>query len=265
MGNIFSKRKYINYELVLVHLSDSLSDIVRWKYLRKIEKQINKMPQPIPRIKFVEDCGALENSFDAKRSKSGSLISLAKETNVAQIFVAYEPGETYSIGNTVGRVWDQTANSKGETPSGLILLNDKRLQQVSAGDDIYLANLILHEVLHVYGLAHAKGMVGFEVRNQPVMNLGKFGYVGLSHDDRAVLKENYEVPVRGKNITVTIKTNGDSIGLFNRDNSIKSQGKELRNGVATFTHLKQGKYTIYVDGIKVKNQTLRKNKEIDLT
>ena len=261
MANIYKRRLYIQEESVCIALSESLYELVDHKLLNKAIKQINKLPKPIPKITgFIKAVGApLENTTDAKIQKTRDLVALTSETGIMQVHVAYEPGEKYGLGNSVGRVY--------ATNSGVILLNDVRLKQVAGElvDAIYLVNLIIHELLHVYGIDHAAGL-GTLVKNRPVMNAGKFAYVGLSFDDKAGLFENYFVPKR-KRVEVTINSveSGSRVALINKQKNKLSQGKNLVNNTATFTHVPKGKYLVYINEQKAsKTIAINKDKVLDL-
>lgn len=262
MANLYKKKRRMIHSTVKVMLCNELKPFVNTDYLKKIEKQMKKLPGDIPELKFVFSDDAIENTFDAKRAKIAELLTNA--TNQGQIFVSYKPGEKYSLGNTVGQVWGQTVTGNGEVSTGLILLNEPRMEQVSGHHHIYVVNLILHEVLHVLGLDHASGITpNMSVKNMAVMNLGKFSHVGLSYDDKAGLKENYDLPTH-KQVQLTINASGGNVAIINKKQKNKSQGKWLINSTATFTHVKKGKYIIYVDGNKTKTITVKKDTVINL-
>lgn len=264
MSNLYAKRRKMIYKLVNVRLCQELKPFINTSYLRKIEQQMKKLPGDIPEIKFSFKDNAIDNDFDAKRAKISELLNQADILKKGQIFVSYKPNEKYSLGTKAGQVWGQTVTGSGTVTTGLILLNEPMVEQLSGHHHIYVVNLILHEVLHVLGLDHASGITPqMGVENMAVMNLGKFSYVGLSHDDRAGLKENYEVKST-KAIKVTVNTNGNNIALINKNQRVKSQGKHLINNSATFTHVKKGKYFIYVDGNKIKTITLEKDTTITI-
>lgn len=259
MANLHKRQFTIKENKIDITLSQSLWDIVDHGKLQKVCEQINKLPVEIPKVSTVwyPSSHALENTAAAKIAKVQELSDKTQTIGRFQVYVAYEPGETYSLGNTVGRVFS--------LPSGLILLNDKRLKQV-AGDPIdptYLVNLILHELIHIYGVDHALGLPFNKIKNTPVMNAGKFGKLGLAQDDIAGLRERYNVPQR-KRVTLTVNSSADRIGLVNKEKNARSQGKKVTNGQAIFPQLHKGKYIIYQDDVKIKTITIKKDKEISL-
>ena len=255
-GNLFNRPMKIEQPEITITLSTSLNEVINHKLLQKAIIQINSLRTGIPRILEIKSGGALENSLQSKIARSIELTLLSEKINIEQVFIAYEPGERYSLGNSVGRVF--------ATNSGLILLNDLRLKQVAGNPplEIYFVNLIIHELLHVYGIDHATGMHS-RVRNQSIMHLGKTRSIGLSHDDVAALRENYDIASRNR-VSVTIKANGNWVELINRKKTARSQSKKLRNNTATFPQLKKGKYIVYVDGVKQKKIKVRRNKVITL-
>lgn len=264
MANIYKRRISIRFDKVCITLSASLYKIVNKQMLEKAIKQINKLPAPIPKITgYKKDKGEpLENDHGTKIQKVRDLVAASSATRVQQVHIAYEPGEKYSLGNSVGRVFASNG--------GLIVLNDVRLKQV-AGEpphETYLVNLIIHELLHVYGIDHAAGL-GFFInnkpflRNRPVMNAGKFAFVGMSQDDIAGMRENYAVPQR-KRVTLTVNAPSGHVGLIHKDKKKHSQGKTIRDGVAIFPQLKKAKYDVYLNGVKKKTVTVKKDQEITL-
>ena len=263
MANLYKNKRYIQYPKIQVGLSKSLSDLVDWQLLHKMERQIANLPVKIPRLQFYKTTETLGTDFNSKKAKAIELTVKARDEGIAQSFVAYEPDATYSLGNTVGKVWAQTLSASGKTSSGLILLNDKRIAQVSEHDRVYLANLILHEVLHIYGLAHAEGLPFTKVKNTPVMNAGKFGCLGLSYDDKVGLKEIYGTPQK-RLITVEVTSSGGNVGLLNLGKKNKSQGKTLVDGKAIFTHVPKGRYSLYISNVKKKTFNLKKDISIVL-
>lgn len=218
-------------------VSITIPSIINQDYFKQVVKQLNSLPEGIPKIVevLIDNGEPLEDGFQAKFAKSKDLIERTEQTGIQHVYVAYNNGETYSLGNSVGRVF--------ATNTGLILLNDLRLKEITGVDtnQVYLVNVILHELLHIYGLDHASGLYNL-VKNTPVMNLGKFGRLGMSHDDIAGLRENYNINP-GKRRSVTINAPGGNIGLVGKRS--RAQGKEIRGGTATFPQLKRGRYKVY--------------------
>lgn len=257
MANLLSVNG-IDEEEILVTVSTSLYNVIDHDLLKQAFIQINRLPK-VPKLLlqvYKEDYPVA-----VFKDRIQTVRNLKEETkldpdNRHRIHVAYEPGQSYRIGNSVGKVF--------ATNAGLILLNDVRLKQVAGDppDPIYFVNLVIHEILHIYGLDHASGL-GVLVRNGSVMNLGKFGFVGLSHDDKMGLLEYYESPKR-KRVEVIIEATGVNVGLLNRDKKKFSQGKNIEDGKAVFTHVKKGRYSIYINGNKVKNFKANKDKTIIL-
>lgn len=173
-------------------------------------------------------------------------------------FVQWKPGQDYKLGTRVANS-TSTKSSKG-SHTGLCRINDIRLQQTSAGNPIYLANVIVHEFMHMLGIDHPtafyykdkEGKNQAMVRKFPIMVAGKFT-LGLSYDDKQGLRERYETR-RGKTRTVTIKTDASAkqAVLFNRDKPNQSVGKNLVNGQAIIPYVKPGNYWLVIDRLKSK-------------
>mgnify|MGYP000173914446 CR=1 FL=1 len=260
MANLHKRKFTIEQSEIDIRFSQSLWDSIDHKKLQRVFKGINKLPTGIPKIRevFAATDPILKNTATDKIAKVKSLFKETDQIGVFQVHIAYEPGETYSLGNTVGRVF--------AIPGGLILLNDQRIKQVAGEriDPTYLVNLILHELLHAYGVDHARGLPFHKVKNTPVMNIGKFGKLGLAQDDIAGLRERYNVPKRNR-VTLTINTTqGDRVGLVNKDKNARSQGKNVIKGQAVFPQLHKGKYDVYIEDRKTKIVTVKKDKEITI-
>lgn len=261
MANLF-KTNGIDTERVHITFSPELAQLMveldAWDEWQKVVAQIDKMPQEIAKLDYkgaaVYDVANVGERIQTVRDLKAEQTQLGS----FRIHVAYEPGNSYRMGNSVGKVF--------ATNAGLILLNDVRLKQV-AGDPpnaIYLINLILHEVLHVYGIDHASTF-GLLIKNRPVMNIGKFGFVGMSFDDRMGLAEYYNIR-KGKRKTLTINvTSGRDVLIINRDKKRFSQGKWVKDNKAVFPYTKPGRYAVYVDQVKIRNVKVgNKDKEITL-
>jgi hypothetical protein len=258
MANIYKKKQLITQSKVFVTLSPELWNIVNKAKLKKVIRQINSLPKPIPKIQDITSRDLIvANTTQSKIQVTKDLSDKTIATGVMHIHIAYQPNEKYGLGNSIGRVF--------ATNSGLIILNDVRLREVAGNppNPTYLINLIFHEILHVYGIDHSGGLPFNRVKNTPIMNAGKFGFDGLSGDDIAGLRENYDVKI-GKRVSLDIKANGSVIGLLNRENNFESQGKNLVAGGAVFPQLMPARYDIYVDDIKVKAINLRKSAMITI-
>lgn len=237
-ANLYKRKIKIDYPQVDAYLSKDCANIVDIDDLRTFEKQIAKLPNPIPKIKFYQSDETLEPGLQNSINKSKALTLESQSKNIQQVFIAYKPNETYGLGNVIGKVF--------ATNSGLVLLNDQRIKQAYDYDKGFVANLIIHEILHVYGLDHANGL-GNLVANKPVMSLGKQSPIGMSFDDQAGLLENYGVT--NKMSSVSLQTDGDVAVLLGGN---KSQAKNTGNGAVTFTHVPKGNYWFIVDGVKIK-------------
>jgi hypothetical protein len=237
-GNLYSPKATIEYPTIEAYLSKDCEALVNMSDLQIFEKQIAKLPIVIPRIKFYQSQETFESGFQNSIDKTKALALQSQSKNTFQIFIAYKPGQTYGLGNVIGKVF--------ATNSGLILLNDQRINQAYEYDKGFVANLIIHEVLHTYGLGHADGL-GNLVLNKPVMSLGKQSPIGMSFDDIAGLLENYDVINRMENLTLPV--DGKVIALIDGK---KSQAKNSKDGIVTFTHVPKGNYWLIVDGIKIK-------------
>lgn len=242
-ANLYKRKIKIDYPQVDAYLSKDCADIVDMDDLRTFEKQIAKLPNSIPRIKFYQSEETFESGFQNSIDKTRALTLESQSKNAFQIFIAYKPNETYGLGNVIGKVF--------ATNSGLILLNDQRIQQAYEYDKGFVANLIIHEVLHIYGLAHADGL-GNLVLNKPVMSLGKQSPIGMSFDDIAGLLENYNVINRMGNLTLPV--DGKVAALIDGK---KSQAKNSKDNIVTFTHVPQGNYWLIVDGEKIRKVKVR--------
>lgn len=246
MANLFTTNG-IDTERVDLTFSPDLAQLITeldaWDDWLKFVKQLDKMPKEIAKIDYK---GAAVYPVANTTERIQTVRDLkAESSEVTRIHVAYEYNETYRMGNSVGKVF--------ATNAGLILLNDVRLRQV-AGDPpnaTYLINLIAHEILHIYGLDHASGL-GILLKNRPVMNLGKFAFIGMSFDDRMGLAEYYNIR-KGKRKSLTINAKGKTVGILHKDKKKWSQGKDLVNGTATFPYTKPGRYAVYIDNKKVKS------------
>lgn len=237
-ANLYTKKIKIDYPTVEAYLSKDCEALVNISDLQKFEKQIARLPKPIPKIKFYQSEETFESGFQNSIDKTRALALQSQSKNAFQIFIAYKPGQTYGLGNVIGKVF--------ATNSGLILLNDQRIQQAYDYDKSFVANLIIHEILHVYGLDHANGL-GSLVKNKPVMSLGKQSPIGMSFDDRAGLLENYAVT--SKMSSIPLQAQGSEAILLNGS---KSQAKNIKNGLVTFTHVPKGKYKLLVDGVQTR-------------
>ena len=242
-ANLYTKKIKIDYPTVEAYLSKDCEALVNISDLQIFEKQIAKLPVAIPRIKFYQSEETFESGFQNSIDKTRALALQSQSKNAFQIFIAYKPGQTYGLGNVIGKVF--------ATNSGLILLNDQRIQQAYDYDKGFVANLIIHEVLHIYGLDHADGL-GNLVANKPVMSLGKQSPIGMSFDDIAGLLENYDVINRMKNLTLPV--DGKVVALIDGK---KSQAKNSKDGIVTFTHVPQGNYWLIVDGVRVRRITVK--------
>lgn len=236
-ANLYTPKIKINYPEVEAYLSADCANIVNMSDLRIFEEQINRMRTGIPRIKFFQSNESLTFGLQNHINKSIALTNTSTQTGKQQIFIAYKPGETYGLGNVVGKVF--------ATNSGLILLNDQRINQAYGYDKGFVANLIIHEVLHVYGLDHADGL-GNLVKNKPVMSLGKQSPIGMSFDDEVGLLENYEIPVMRRFST---QATGTTAALIKGK---QSQAKNIKNGTVIFTHVPKNNYWLVVDGKRIR-------------
>lgn len=236
-ANLYKRKIKIDYPQVDAYLSKDCANIVDMDDLRTFEKQIAKLPNPIPRIKFYQSEETLEPGLQNSIDKTRSLTLESQSKGIYQIFIAYQPGQTYGLGNVIGKVF--------ATNSGLILLNDTRIAQAYGYAKGFIANLIIHEVLHVYGLDHADGL-GNLVVNKPVMSLGKSAPIGMSFDDQVGLLENYEIPVMRR---FSAKVTGTTAALIRGK---QSQAKNIVNGEVTFTHVPKNIYWFVVDGKRIK-------------
>jgi hypothetical protein len=241
-ANLYNRKIKIDYPQVDVYLSKDCANIVDMDDLRIFEKQIAKLPNPIPRIKFYQSEEILEPGLQNSINKTRSLTLESQSKNIQQIFIAYQPGQTYGLGNVIGKVFASN--------SGLILLNDIRIAQAYDYDKGFVANLIIHEVLHIYGLDHANGL-GSLVKNKPVMSLGKQSPTGISFDDKAGLLENYNA--KTKMSSVSLNTNGNVVALVGK----KSQAKNAIDGSVTFTHVPSGKYKLFVDSVQIRKLVVK--------
>lgn len=255
MANVYRKKKYINYPDVEVRLSKDLEGMYDPKHLEIFVKQIRKLPKEVPVLEFVQTNEALASQD--RIAKIRDLSMLAAVSKKCQIFVAYKKDETYSMGNSVGKVFSTVTTGAGETSAGLITLNSKRIKEAYADNAHFIANTIFHEILHVYGLDHSIGMPE-KVKNRPVMQLGKMLPIGLSFDDRCGLKEIYQTPKK-KLVCVTVNADGKYVALLNKDKPNKSQSKSLYQGSATFPYTPKGKYDVIIDGVKIKTVTIKKD------
>ena len=241
-ANLYNRKKTISYSSAVVFLSDDCRNLVSLDDLEIFAKQINGMPEGIPRISFQQSDETLGNTFSDRLDKSRELFNNSIARRTQQIFIAYKLGETYGLGNTIGAVW--------ATNTGLILLNDKRIAQAYGYDREFVTNLIIHEILHIYGLDHASGVTSQFVKNTPVMNLGKGNKIGMSFDDRVGLLENYGI--ENKMREFEFKTEGGIVTLAKIRKKKHTQGKRVQDGLVKFTHVPKGSYWVYVDGIKEK-------------
>jgi len=246
MANIYANKILIEYDTVEVYLSKDLLNIVNMADLEKFAISFNRLDKNIPTMSF----HPTEDTLDPaqKIAKSIALSQESASKLIQQIFIAYKPGESYALGNVVGKVFASN--------SGLILLNDIRIAQAYDYHKGFIANLIIHEILHVYGLDHADGL-GLMVKNKPVMSLGKSSPIGISFDDQAGLFENYSVAKKRTMAHVEFDIEGDVAVLLNRDNPNNSQAKNIKNGKVIFPYALKGKYTLFVDGVKIKNLKVR--------
>jgi len=242
-ANLYTPKATIEYPTIEAYLSKDCEALVNMSDLQVFERQIAKLPIAIPRIKFIQSEETFESGLQNSINKTRELFLSSQNKGIYQIFIAYKPGQTYGLGNVIGKVF--------ATNSGLILLNDQRINQAYEYDKGFVANLIIHEVLHIYGLAHADGL-GNLVVNKPVMSLGKQSPIGMSFDDIAGLLENYDVINRMKNLTLPV--DGKVVALVNGK---KSQAKNSKDGIVTFTHVPQGNYWLIVDGVKIKRIQVR--------
>ena len=242
-ANLYTKKIKIDYPTVEAYLSKDCEALVNISDLQKFEKQIARLPKPIPKIKFYQSEETFESGFQNSIDKTRALALQSQSKNAFQIFIAYKPGQTYGLGNVIGKVF--------ATNSGLILLNDQRIQQAYDYDKGFVANLIIHEILHVYELDHADGL-GNLVANKPVMSLGKQSPIGMSFDDIAGLLENYDVINRMKNLTLPV--DGKVVALLDGK---KSQAKNSKDGIVTFTHVPKGNYWLIVDSVRVRRITVK--------
>ena len=242
-ANLYTQKIKIDYPTIEAYLSKDCADLVDINDLRIFERQIAKLPIAIPRIKFYQSEETFESGLQNSIDKTRALTLESQSKNAFQIFIAYKPGQTYGLGNVIGKVF--------ATNSGLILLNDQRIQQAYDYDKGFVANLIIHEILHVYGLDHANGL-GNLVANKPVMSLGKQSPIGMSFDDIAGLLENYNVINRMKNLTLPI--DGKVVALIDGK---KSQAKNSKDGIVTFTYVPKGNYWLIVDGEKIRKVKVR--------
>lgn len=242
-ANLYTPKIKIDYPTVEAYLSKDCEALVNISDLQIFEKQIAKLPVAIPRIKFYQSEETFESGLQNSIDKTRELFLSSQDKGIYQIFIAYKPGQTYGLGNVIGKVF--------ATNSGLILLNDQRINQAYEYDKGFVANLIIHEVLHIYGLTHADGL-GNLVVNKPVMSLGKQSPIGMSFDDIAGLLENYNVINRMKKLTLPV--DGKVVALIDGK---KSQAKNSKDGIVTFTHVPQGNYWLIVDGVKIKRIQVR--------
>lgn len=184
------------------------------------------------------------------------------------IYTMYVPGEDYSLWTRIANATTTKSGNGTKAHSGLIRINDKRLQEATGGDNVFLANIIGHEVLHILGIDHCSRIsneYGFITKNRPIMVSGKAYPLGLSYDDKQGLKQQYK-RMRRNVSEVTVKANGKQVVLENLDQPRFSVGKDLADGQMTMTHVKPGKYAIVVDQRTLKKcKIVEKNYEIDLT
>lgn len=241
-ANLYKRKIIIPYPSVEVYLSDDCRELVNLEDLEIFAKQINRMPSGIPRISFYQTDETLGTSFNDRLAKSRELTLESIAENTQHVFVAYKVGEKYGLGNTVGTVW--------ATNAGLILLNDVRIAEAYDYDRELVTNLIIHEVLHIYGLDHASGVTSQFVKNTSVMNLGKDGKIGMNFDDRAGLLENYGIQNKMKDFSY--ETDGRIVTLLGKTKRKHTQGKRVVDGLVNFTHVPNGVYLVYVDGIEEK-------------
>jgi hypothetical protein len=183
-GNVYTPKRAINFDTVEVYLSKDLATIQDIEDLKLFARRFNKLPTGIPRIEFIQSEETLEPGLSNSISKSIELSSLSQEKYKMQVFIAYKTDETYGLGNVIGKVFASN--------SGLILLNDRRIAQAYDYHEGFVINLIIHEIMHVYGLDHAIGLSKY-VKDIPVMSLGKSAPVGISFDDMVALFENYDI------------------------------------------------------------------------
>lgn len=253
-NGIFTERVDITFSPELAKL---IVDLDAWDIWQKVVAQLDAMPKEIAKLDYK---GASVYAVANSSERIQTVRDLKAEQDASgtyRIHVAYEPGNSYRMGNSVGKVF--------ATNTGLILLNDVRLKQVAGDlpDAIYLINLILHEILHVYGIDHASGF-DIKIRNRPVMNIGKFGFIGMNFDDRMGLAEYYNIR-KGKRKTLTINVQGNNVLILNKDKRKFSQGKNIKDGQAIFPYTKPGRYFIYVNGDKKRSVKVgNKDKEIDV-
>jgi hypothetical protein len=258
MANLF-KWKWGREECNLVlcaELSNYAQDVLLEKKLNKVLEQINKVKLPF-KVDLV------------KSTVAGSTpVIEAQEMarNIIGIVVLYEPGSDLGLKTEVAHT-DYSINGYNEIQGAVIRVNDLRLQQVAPGNMIYLTNLIIHEALHAFGLAHPTSPTYWDEKvqryvpmskNLPVMILGKTNPLGLAYDDIQGLKDKYQLKPNGT-ITVNIPCTGKSVLLLNIEKPTDSVQKKVTGGRVIIPYVKPGKYWLVVDGLKTKKLMLKKD------
>lgn len=253
-ANLYRDSIKIRYDEIDITLSDSLYNLINHQKLKQAVNQINKLPINVPKIRKIstENGKPLADTFKDKINKVFQLSFKSKDLQIMQVHVAYEPNENYGLSLGVAEVW--------ATNTGLILINDKRLKQV-AGEPVnqnYLVNTIIHELLHIYGLDHAT--IDIKTKNVPVMNLGKFAPVGLSHDDIAGLLEKYDVTRRNRKTLTVFAKKGSVVVVQDMRKKTRTQGKIVKDEAVVFPQVLRGRYWIYENGEKIGRVKLNRNK-----
>lgn len=222
--------------------------------LNTIVAQVNAIGLP-----FLVDVVWTDASYDNTQNFQSSAYSTAN----SGALVLWRRGYDYGIPD---------ANANTSTGAGkFIRINDVAIQRTAPDDFIYLANVIMHEILHVLGLWHSSGQNYYNDRhrhyvsitgkvtdkgkfiygNQPLMSAGKRTPLGLNYDDVQGLKTKYDLP-KGNTRTVTIHTSGSEVGLMCMTNSSYSLGADVVDGVAIIKYVKPGSYWLIIDNMKIR-------------
>ena len=232
-------------------------------YSKELKSKISKILGKFPKLPFklFFQCSEVPAFTDMNKA-----LDFVRGTK--SVFVNYKPGHDFKMGNRIANASTTKSGASTKSHSGLVRINDIRLQQATGGDTTFLANIIVHELLHCLGIDHASALAdekGFVTKNRPIMVSGKSHPLGLSYDDKQGIKERYSLPKR-KLRTVIIHVKGKQAVLKNLDKPAQSVGKNIVDGKVEIPYVKPGRYSIVVDRATLKKFKLgAKDYEIYLT